>query len=457
LSGYPDGMFRPDAPIQRVDVMVALMGGLPRSTARPSDEVLSKSLQDWGYIPQYARMPLATAIVHQFLVSYPHSNLLRPGDAASRADVAALICQAQSLEKNQPSPVPEKYLTQMLTTPAPLPGGIQLSRVFYNLPPQSYPQDVANLALNSLGSFAVSEDGNTIAINGSGWGEATPRLILLNANTGSLQWSQNLPEKGDFPVFLRNNHVIVGTAKGVEVWDMATQKRKYFFDTPPSNSKAMALSPDGNYLTVHHGNNISVWQWQSGRRVSNITVGSPNGALTVVMAANQEGQPLVAAPINQNVQIWNGITGQLLQTIPSKFQDPPIVSIGISLDARWLTIGSFNQGAELWDLSTNSQVRTFSTNSYPQVMTFSPDSRYLAVGYEAQYHGTAGEGWRTIDSLQLWEIPGNGRLIGAWRGHGDVVRSISFSRDGRTLYSGSGEGVVKAWNIPNPLIENPTP
>ena len=97
-------------------------------------------------------------------------------------------------------------------------------------------------------------------------------------------------------------------------------------------------------------------------------------------------------------------------------------------------MGSFDQGAELWDLSTNGQVRTFSTNSNPQVMTFSPDGRYLAVGYEAQYHGDAGEGLRTIDSLQLWDIPGNGRLVGAWQGHGDVVRSISFSQDGRILY-----------------------
>ncbi len=461
LSGYPDGSFRPTAPIQRVEVVVSLGSGLPISSARDPAEVLSKSLYDWGYVPQYARIPLAAAIVNNRLVSYPSPTLLRPSAAASRADVAALICQTQSVSSAQPAAQPaivlSQYVAQMMSSPTALPGGIQLSRVFYNLALERYPQNTVNLALTGLGGMAVSEDSNTIAIVGAGMGDALPRFTLLNASTGAVRWSQTLSEKGEFPIFLRNNQVIVGTPKGVEVWNMANRRRQSLFNAIPSGIGGMALSADGRYLTVGSGLQVSVWDLQSGLQVRSWQVEpSENGVLLVAMSKAANGQPLVVAALGQKVQIWNVSTGARVQEVTPQLGDF-VRALAISPDGKWLVATAFGQGAELWDLANNRKDRTLATNSDAQVMQFSPDGRYLAMGYPAQYHGDAGEGLMSIDSLQLWELKGSGRLVGSWQAHGDIVRAIAFSANSRTLFSASWEGMVKAWSIPDPLIENPTP
>ncbi|MEN9214811.1 MAG: S-layer homology domain-containing protein [Gloeomargarita sp. DG02_3_bins_56] len=113
LSGYPDGTFRPGQNIPRVQVLVALSSGLNLTPTQPVDWTLERLYVDAGSIPNYARTGVAAASQEQLVVNYPDVRVLRPNQLASRADVAASLCQGLRL-----AAIPGQYIADF-PPPAP--------------------------------------------------------------------------------------------------------------------------------------------------------------------------------------------------------------------------------------------------------------------------------------------------------------------------------------------------
>ncbi|MEO0457604.1 MAG: family 10 glycosylhydrolase [Cyanobacteria bacterium P01_A01_bin.114] len=118
LSGYPGKRFRPNQAIPRVQAVIALAAGLEKSPGQPANQtspeaILSQTLADAATIPSYARAKVAAAIEQQLVVNYPDVRRFRPNQSATRAEIAALLCQAQAQTAGAASPVP----TQLIATP----------------------------------------------------------------------------------------------------------------------------------------------------------------------------------------------------------------------------------------------------------------------------------------------------------------------------------------------------
>lgn len=109
LSGYPDGSFRPGQNIPRAQVLVSLNNGLGYSPTGSVDSTLTANFSDAGAIPDYARRPIAAATQRRLVVNYPNARFLNPNQAASRADVAAFVCQALT-GPSQASLIPAQYI-----------------------------------------------------------------------------------------------------------------------------------------------------------------------------------------------------------------------------------------------------------------------------------------------------------------------------------------------------------
>ncbi len=90
LSGYPDGSFRPDATLTRLEALVALASGLGLQDA-PAELA---SFADAAAIPVWAQTKVAGAKTGGLIASYPDIGRLEPGAPATRADVAAFIYQS---------------------------------------------------------------------------------------------------------------------------------------------------------------------------------------------------------------------------------------------------------------------------------------------------------------------------------------------------------------------------
>ncbi|MEO0647015.1 MAG: S-layer homology domain-containing protein [Cyanobacteria bacterium J06650_10] len=91
ISGFPDGSFRPNAPMTRVQAIVALVSGLQLSDGR-SEALLV--YEDRAQVPSYAIEPVAAATEKQLVVNYPNPDVLRPMVPITRAETTALVHQA---------------------------------------------------------------------------------------------------------------------------------------------------------------------------------------------------------------------------------------------------------------------------------------------------------------------------------------------------------------------------
>ena len=94
LSGYPDGSFQPTQNIPRAQALIALSSGLDYQPNQFVNQTLSSSFSDSSSIPSYARNGIAAATEKQIVVNYPSVQNLRPNQVATRAEVAAFLCQA---------------------------------------------------------------------------------------------------------------------------------------------------------------------------------------------------------------------------------------------------------------------------------------------------------------------------------------------------------------------------
>lgn len=93
LSGYPGSIFRPEQNIPREQVLVSLANGLNYRPDAPVDEVLNY-YNDSFEISGFARSPIAAATEENMVVNYPIVSNLNPTRNATRAEVAAFLYQA---------------------------------------------------------------------------------------------------------------------------------------------------------------------------------------------------------------------------------------------------------------------------------------------------------------------------------------------------------------------------
>ena len=114
LAGYPGGVFQPTQNIPRVQALVSLASGLKYVPTQPSIETLNGAFADVAGIPEYSRSAIAAAVEKQLVVNYPDVRTLNPNKLASRADVAAFVCQATATA----GLVPSQYIAKASTPPS---------------------------------------------------------------------------------------------------------------------------------------------------------------------------------------------------------------------------------------------------------------------------------------------------------------------------------------------------
>ncbi|MER6110195.1 nSTAND1 domain-containing NTPase [Streptomyces hirsutus] len=103
-------------------------------------------------------------------------------------------------------------------------------------------------------SLAFSPDGHTLATVGSGNG----LVKTWDARTGQLQDSFRVNGEVESLAFSSDGRTLaVSSARGVQLWDLATSQTRITLPTRPR--AAVAFSPDGHTLAIATGSSIELW------------------------------------------------------------------------------------------------------------------------------------------------------------------------------------------------------
>lgn len=90
INGFPDGTFRPNLNITKIQAISAIVTGLKLNGSNPN---IISIYRDRVSIPSYATNAVAVATQNLLIVNYPQPEQLEPLRDITRAEVAALIYQ----------------------------------------------------------------------------------------------------------------------------------------------------------------------------------------------------------------------------------------------------------------------------------------------------------------------------------------------------------------------------
>jgi hypothetical protein len=91
LSGFPDQTFHPQQNLRRIELVTSLVQGLSLPSA---DVKVLEIYEDRDSIPAYAKSAVAAATQAGIVVNYPKPALLQPKQEATRAEAIAFMYQA---------------------------------------------------------------------------------------------------------------------------------------------------------------------------------------------------------------------------------------------------------------------------------------------------------------------------------------------------------------------------
>lgn len=113
-QSFLDRVFHPDRYLARWEMWVALTDGLDYRAAQPPRQTLSRTYQDAILVPEEIAEPLAAATERSLVVNYPEVRWLHPYRLATRAEVAATLCQVLNRDTPDTQAVDPRYVAQVV-------------------------------------------------------------------------------------------------------------------------------------------------------------------------------------------------------------------------------------------------------------------------------------------------------------------------------------------------------
>ena len=199
--------------------------------------------------------------------------------------------------------------------------------------------------------------------------------------------------------------------------------------------RSVAITPNGQTIvTGGEDNQIKVWNGLTGKLEKTLP-GHEGGVKTVAISA--DGSTIVSGGEDSLVKVWNRSAGKLERTLEGHEEE--VNGVAISADGRMIVSGSGDNLVKVWNRSTGQLDRTLEGHE--------DEVKSVAISSDGNTIVSGGQDRRVkIWNLDLWE------LKNSTEGHESEIRAVAISPDGRTIVSGSGDKTIEIWDTSgNPI------
>lgn len=195
----------------------------------------------------------------------------------------------------------------------------------------------------------------------------------------------------------------------------------------PGGARSLVFSPDGKWLYTHGTQKesgeearISKWDLETGKQVANVASHvSTAGCLDLT----RDGTLLVSAGPDSEVKFWDPDTLKLIDKIKVAV---PAFGLRISPDQKTFAVGGgifSDHRIQIFDLKTKKELFVLKGHGdRVRALDYSPDGKLLVSGDEQ-------------GKIKLWNAA-EGKELATWTGHAKTVERVAFSPDGKWVASG---------------------
>jgi WD40 repeat protein len=197
---------------------------------------------------------------------------------------------------------------------------------------------------------------------------------------------------------------------------------------------AIAFSPDSRRVAAAEGLPSVVGHvrlWEIGSKEPRALTG--HGDSIYAMAFSPAGDKLVTASYDKLLILWDVAGGKELQTL--KHHTGAVFAAAFSPDGKTLVSAAADQTVKLWNVETGQRITTLTE----------PTKGLNAVAFHPRGHEIAAAG---IDKMiRIYEWNGTAaKLKRSTFAHDAPILAVAYRPEGATLYSGSEDRRIKAWD-----------
>ncbi|KAG2754395.1 WD40 repeat-like protein [Suillus brevipes Sb2] len=207
----------------------------------------------------------------------------------------------------------------------------------------------------------------------------------------------------------------------------------------PGGQRIITCSVDGS---------LRVWNVKSGKQIGDDWKDGDSEVVTI--ALSPDGKKVVSGSHDGAVRLWDIDTCKVVKKWTGHTET--VWSVCWSRDGRRVLSGSEDGTARQWEVESREKIENIIASietGHKQVyaVVYSPDTTLIATGGRDEPRPD-GPRARHESTIKIWDTK-TGKLVATLKGHTSIVSCLAWTKDGKTLVSGSYDRSIKTWNTTN--------